>query len=94
MHGLGFDVVIFRSRVAAECNERSLVLRAMNIEHVVRREPGEWLLSVPDHRVTDAVRQLALYAQENRGWPRRVIGPATLPLGLTGVRCASSSCSR
>ncbi len=85
MDGLGADAVIFRSRVAAECNERSLVLKAMNVEHVIRRQAGEWMLVVPKHRVPVAVRQLDHYAQENRGWPRRHPALPYHPLGLTGV---------
>lgn len=85
MDGPGFDVVIFRSRSAAECNERALVLKAMHIEHAVLRQAGEWLLVVPEDRVPVAVRQLDHYARENRGWPRRHRALPHHPLGLSGV---------
>ena len=85
MDGLGVDVVIFRSRVAAECTERALVLKAMNIEYVVRRQAGEWVLVVPEQRVPVAVHQLDHYARENRDWPRRHPALPRHPLGLSGV---------
>lgn len=85
MNGLGIDIVIFHSRVAAQCHERALVLRAMGIEHAVLRREGEWMLVVPEQRVGVAVEQLDAYIRENRDWPR---APRVLPhhpLGLSGV---------
>ena len=80
------DVIIFRSRIAAECTERALVLKAMDIEHAVRRRAGEWMLVVPEHRVSVAVGQLQDYARENRDWPKRPPPPLPRhPFGLTGV---------
>ncbi|MCP3905019.1 MAG: rhomboid family intramembrane serine protease [Planctomycetes bacterium] len=79
------NVIVFRSRVAAECRERSVVLKSMNIEHVVRRRAGEWMLEVPEHQVAVAVRQLDDYVKENRDWPRTHPALPRHPFGLTGV---------
>jgi membrane associated rhomboid family serine protease len=79
------EVIIFRSHVAAECRERALVLRAMDIEHLVSRQSGEWLLLVPAHRASAAVRQLQDYARENRDWPKVHRALPRHPFGLTGV---------
>ncbi|MBT8486281.1 MAG: rhomboid family intramembrane serine protease [Phycisphaerales bacterium] len=79
-------IIVFRSPLAAECRERSLVLKAMNIEHAVRSHADEWALIVPEHRVPVAVRQLDHYARESRNWPAG--RPTSLPhhpLSPTGV---------
>ncbi len=85
MDAPGADIVIYRSRAAARCRERALVLKAMNIDHVVRVHRGEWTLLVPEPLVPAALGQLDQYARENRGWPRRHSPLPVHPLGLTGV---------
>jgi membrane associated rhomboid family serine protease len=85
MDGVAAEVIVFRSRVRAECGERALVLEAMGVEHVVGRHADEWILVVPERRVPAALRELGAYERESRDWPRR---HPTLPrhaFGLTGV---------
>ncbi len=57
--------VVYRSLRLKDCDERSLVLTAMAIEHSVERIWWHWCLLVPDEQVPEAFEQLQLYEQEN-----------------------------
>ncbi len=58
---------VYKSLNAQACFDRSLVLTAMGIEHVVQRQWMTWRILV-DARLADAAHeQLRLYARENQG---------------------------
>ncbi len=46
-----------------------VVLAAKNIPYFLEHEKDEWLLLVPEERMTDAIREVNLYEDENRNWP-------------------------
>ncbi len=56
----------------------SLVLAARDIPHRLEYDPPAWRLLVPDDRMTDAIREVRLYEEENRHWPP--LPPAPRPL--------------
>ncbi len=58
--------VVFRSLRFKDCDERSLVLTAMGIEHSVERIWWSWCVLVPDDEAQTATEQLELYERENR----------------------------
>ena len=75
--------VVYRSLRLRDCDERSLVLTAMGIEHSVERVWWQWCLLVPEDVVPAAFEQLELYERENRKLarsrvPARVRGGAKL----------------
>lgn len=59
-------VVVFRSLRARDCDEQSLVLTAMGIEHQVQRGWWGWSLVVAAGQGVAARQQLQLYEQENQ----------------------------
>jgi membrane associated rhomboid family serine protease len=78
-------VSVFSASTRRPCDERSLVLKAMNIDHlVVERIDGCHLL-VPVNEITRARRELALYAAEN-SQPRAA--PLPLPPVDRGLTAA------
>ena len=62
-------VIVYRSMRRQECMERSLVLAAMGINHVVRRNWWDWCLLVDEQDAAGAIAQFDLYEQENRPAP-------------------------
>jgi len=69
-------VIVYRSTDAQECMERSLVLAAMGIDYVVRRDWWGWYLQVGEHAESAATTQIDLYELENRAPP---LSPAIAP---------------
>jgi len=65
-------ISVFRSVMRWPCEERALVLKAMQIEHHVTEQPDGCHVLVPAALVPLAMEQLRLYAHEN---PRRHIEP-------------------
>ncbi len=61
-------ISVFRSAMRWPCEERALVLKAMQIEHHVTEQPDGCHLMVPSAQAAMAIEQLRLYAHEN---PRR-----------------------
>ncbi|MCK6371702.1 MAG: rhomboid family intramembrane serine protease [Gammaproteobacteria bacterium] len=56
---------MFRSATRRPCEERALVLRAMQLEHFVTEQPDGCHLMVPRAERAAALEQLQLYATEN-----------------------------
>ncbi len=52
-------------------SEWILVLTARDIEHDVLSEKGKWRITVPEHRLDQALEEIDLYEQENRDEPER-----------------------
>jgi membrane associated rhomboid family serine protease len=79
-------VSIFSALARRPCEERALVLKAMDIEHlVVERTDGCHVLVMPQD-VARAGRELALYSAENAG-PRSA--PLALPPAGRGLTAAA-----
>ena len=79
-------VVVFRGRSRAACFERALVLRALDIEHVVVAMTGGYALAVAADDAGPAREQIDLYVRENNGWPPRI---AALKPRSNGVMAAA-----
>ncbi|MEM9056242.1 MAG: rhomboid family intramembrane serine protease [Pseudomonadota bacterium] len=65
-------VVVYEGRSRAACFERALVLRALDIEHVVVANPTGFALAVEAADAAAAREQIDLYVAENAGWPPRI----------------------
>lgn len=65
------SVEIFRSRKRKACQERALVLQALGIPNSVERADGDYVLLVEGANAAAAHGELALYEDENVGWPPR-----------------------
>jgi membrane associated rhomboid family serine protease len=65
MHQLA---AIRSTRKRRQARDWSLVLTSQGIEHELLEREGEWTLSVADGDVPGALRELALYEQENRAF--------------------------
>lgn len=76
---------VFRSRRRGACHDRSLVLQAVGIRHVVLDTPDEFVIAVAPADAGHAREQLRLYARENRGWPPRLPDYVRRTNGLAGV---------
>jgi rhomboid protease GluP len=61
--------LIYRAFQAQNVAERALVLRAMDIEHEIRRGVLGWVILVPEHEAERALEQWRLYELENRKPP-------------------------
>ncbi len=81
----GMPVVVARTRRARQARDWQLVLAAAGIQHDLSEQTGEAALIVPGEQAEHAARELALFEQENRGWPRADELPEVLTQGSLGV---------
>ncbi len=78
-------VVVARTRRARQARDWQLVLSAAELPHQLIEQSGEAALFVPREMFERAARELELYEQENRGWPRADELPEVLTQGSLGV---------
>lgn len=64
--------------------EASLVLTAVDVDHVLVEETDDWCLKVPDERAPEAIAHLERYRLENQP-PPPPRAPARIDSGLAGV---------
>ena len=55
-----------------QISEWVLVLTARDIEHDLLVEKGRWRITVPEHRLDQALEEIQLYEQENREEPKNL----------------------
>ncbi|MEL7448581.1 MAG: rhomboid family intramembrane serine protease [Pseudomonadota bacterium] len=78
-------VVVYSGRARAACFERALVLRALDIDHVVVATTAGFALAVHAADAGAAREQIDLYVAENAGWPPRI---AALKPRTNGLQAA------
>lgn len=69
--------IVFESRRQSSCNERSLVLSSLDIQHEILEGEHSWAIIVPASLGDRALQELAQYARENlaSGPPARIRHP-------------------
>jgi membrane associated rhomboid family serine protease len=76
-------IEIYRSRRRAACEERALVLTAVGIPSILRRDSGDYILEVDVELLAQALKELHYYAAESRPAPA-VAPPAPYPNAWIG----------
>lgn len=79
------DVTVHRARSRTPCAERALVLQARGIAGELSRDEEGWVVRVAADDASAARRELAAFAEENAGWPRRARPLVRLAPGVHGV---------
>ena len=75
---------IRRGATRRQLMEASLVLTAVDVEHVVVKDEADWCLRVPDPDAADAIAHLEKYQLENRPLPA-LPAPDQVDSGWMGV---------
>lgn len=79
-------IELYRSPIRGPCADRALVLKALDIPHMVDRFGGEYVLSVEATYYMKAQQEIRNYAEENRDWrPRPVEEPIVRHVAWPGV---------
>ena len=78
-------IEVFRAARPKRARERELVLQAMGIRSLTFTLGAETVITVEPADAERALRELALYESENRGWPRPEQLPEVLSEGGAGV---------
>jgi rhomboid protease GluP len=77
-------IEIYRSRRRAACEERALVLTAVGIPSILRRDSGDYILEVDVELLAQALKELHYYAAESRPAPAVAAPAAPYPNAWIG----------